>query len=205
MKSFNFFFRIKLILCRIRTIQLRIKLSKIEVLHNQQFFEFCANMLGKKKARSGYKRKRAKVFFTKGMDSRKPQRPSTALSISANPASTLPPIPPCTISSEQHFVPDLHAPTASTPLSSIPVAVPTKSSKKIALARSAAAFQPKPSPAQPEDNRQDYHLIRISSLMRAVGAFTCCGSSLTVTENRTSRRGLVTKISICCSVCGQAI
>ena len=39
--------------------------------------------------------------------------------------------------------------------------------------------------------------------MRAIGAFSCCGSPLTVTEDRSSRRGLVVKISICCNTCGK--
>jgi hypothetical protein len=67
-----------------------------------------------------------------------------------------------------------------------------------------AASQPGPSSALPlEDHSQDYHLIKMGSLMRAVGVFSCCGSPLTICENRSTRKGLVTKISICCSVCGK--
>ena len=51
---------------------------------------------------------------------------------------------------------------------------------------------------------EDLHLIRMGSLQRAVSAFSCCSSPLTVTEDRNSRRGLVPKLSISCSVCGKS-
>ena len=40
--------------------------------------------------------------------------------------------------------------------------------------------------------------------MRAVSAFTCCGSPLTISEDRRSRRGFVVKMAICCTVCGKS-
>ncbi len=39
--------------------------------------------------------------------------------------------------------------------------------------------------------------------MNAVSVFSCCGSPLTVKEDRRSRRGFVTKLAIICSVCGK--
>ena len=57
--------------------------------------------------------------------------------------------------------------------------------------------------AAPEDNTGDYHFIRASSLMRAISAFSCCGTPLTLTEDRRSRRGFVVKMAICCKVCGK--
>ena len=39
--------------------------------------------------------------------------------------------------------------------------------------------------------------------MEAVSAFSCCSVPLTVREDRSCRRGLVSKISICCTVCGK--
>ena len=50
--------------------------------------------------------------------------------------------------------------------------------------------------AAPEDNTGDYHFIRASSLMRAISAFSCCGTPLTLTEDRRSRRGFVVKMAI---------
>ena len=49
----------------------------------------------------------------------------------------------------------------------------------------------------------DYHLIRMSSLKKAASVFSCCGSPLTVAEERQCRRGLVSKVSICCTLCGK--
>ena len=51
---------------------------------------------------------------------------------------------------------------------------------------------------------EDLHLIRMGSLQRAVSAFSCSSSPLTVTEDSNSRRGLVSKLSISCSVCGKS-
>ena len=69
----------------------------------------------------------------------------------------------------------------SIPASPVPVSI---SGKKIALAREA---QPGPSSDQAEDNTGDYHLIRMSFLMKAVGSFS-------------SRRGFVAKMAIFCNV-----
>ena len=128
-----------------------------------------------------------------------PSTPATAptASISTPPAST----------STHALASTLHAPTPaptlpSTPLptsSDEPVAFPTRSSKKIALSREArdsAAAPSQPGPSS-EDNCGDYHLIKMSNLKRAVSAFSCCGSPLSVTEDRTSRRGFVVKMALC--------
>ncbi len=83
----------------------------------------------------------------------------------------------------------------------------TASRKKLALSSEASTIQPSASTSEdgarfgPCDS--DYHLIRMSSLKTAVSVFSCCGSPLTVTEERKSRRGLVSKVSICCTVCGK--
>ena len=37
--------------------------------------------------------------------------------------------------------------------------------------------------------------------MEAIGAFSCCSVPLIVRENRSCLSGLVSKISICCTVC----
>jgi hypothetical protein len=41
------------------------------------------------------------------------------------------------------------------------------------------------------------------NLMNAVSVFSCCGSPLTVKEDRRSRRGFVMKLAIVCSACGK--
>ncbi len=55
-----------------------------------------------------------------------------------------------------------------------------------------------------DDSAEDFHLIRMGCLQRAASAFSCCSSPLTVTEESNSRRGLVSKLSISCSVCGKS-
>ena len=47
-------------------------------------------------------------------------------------------------------------------------------------------------------------MIPLGSHQGAVSAFTCCGSPLAVVEDRNQRRGLVSRLSICCSVCGKS-
>ena len=77
----------------------------------------------------------------------------------------------------------------------------TASRKKLALSSETSTSQPSASTSEdgarfgPCDS--EYHLIRMSSLKTAVSVFSCCGSPLTVTEDRQSRRGLVSKISVC--------
>lgn len=161
------------------------------------------------KARSVYKKKRAKVFYTKGMTSRGAQAaPTPSSSSSSAPTPSIPPsttpAPTSTPASSSTQVPTPVSTSAPTPRR--PILTTTQSGKKITQAReAAAASQPGPSSMpQPEpDNTGDYHLIKMSSLMKAVSAFSCCGSPLSVSENRSSRRGLVVKIAICCSVCGK--
>ena len=75
-----------------------------------------------------------------------------------------------------------------------PVPVPTTSGKKMALEA--------PSTLTPLADSASLHLIPLGSLQGALSAFTCCGSPLVV-EDRNHRRELVSKLSICCSVCGK--
>ena len=88
----------------------------------------------------------------------------------------------------------------------LPTPVMTASRKKLALSSEVSTIQPSASTSK--DGARfgpcvsDCHLIRMSSLKTAVSVFSCCGSPLTVTEKRQSRRGLVSKVSICCTVCG---
>ena len=77
-----------------------------------------------------------------------------------------------------------------------PVPVPTTSGKKITLEASSTLT--------PWEDSASLHLIPLGSLQGAVSAFTCCGSPLAVVEDRNQRRGLVSKLSICCSVCGKS-
>ena len=89
----------------------------------------------------------------------------------------------------------------------------SRSFKKIALTREALhpesssatdpANQSHSLPTPIRDNSEDYHLIRMKNLMNAVSAFTCCGSPLTVKQDRRSRRGFVVRLDIVCSVCGK--
>ena len=65
-------------------------------------------------------------------------------------------------------------------------------------------FAPRPDSSVPKDFTRDYHLIPLKNLMRAVGVFTCCGSPLTVSEDRKARRGFVSKLMISCTVCGKS-
>ena len=150
-------------------------------------------MSGRKVKFSSIKRKkRAKVF--RGYKSAPPASAPTPPA--SSPAPTLPtPAPTVSIPPSSTSA---HPPTSSDE----PVAFSTRSSKKIALSRDAAAASSQPGPSS-EDNCGDYHLIRMSNLKRAVSAFSCCGSPLSVTEDRTSRRGFVVKMAICCTVCGK--
>ena len=85
--------------------------------------------------------------------------------------------------------------TSSVPVS--PVPVQTASNKKIALEA--------PSTSNRVDaSTEDLHLIKLGSLQGAVSAFSCCGSPLTITEDRKNRRGLASNLSISCSVCGKS-
>ena len=77
-----------------------------------------------------------------------------------------------------------------------PVSVPTTSGKKIALEASSILT--------PLEDSASLHLIPLGSLQGAVSAFTCSVSPLTVVEDRNQRSGLVTKLSICFSVCGKS-
>ena len=76
-----------------------------------------------------------------------------------------------------------------------PVPMPTTSVKKITLEASSTLT--------PLEDFPSLHLIPLGSLQGAVSAFTCCGSPLAVVEDGNQRRGLVSKLSICCSVCGK--
>lgn len=94
-----------------------------------------------------------------------------------------------------------HASASAVP-GSLPISAPiSRSSKKIALAREASGGS---SSQSVEDNWFDYHFIRFSNLAKALKAFTCCCSPLTLTEDRSRRRGFVCKLEICCSVCGKS-
>ena len=77
-----------------------------------------------------------------------------------------------------------------------PVPVPTTSGKTIALKA--------PSALTPLEDSASLHLISLGSLQGAVSAFTCYGSPLAVVDDRNQRRGLVSKLSSCCSVCGKS-
>ena len=83
----------------------------------------------------------------------------------------------------------------------------TKSRKKLALSSEASTIHPSASTLEdgarfgPCDS--DYHVIRMSSVKTAVSVFSCCGSTLIVTEERQSGRGLFSKVSICCTGCGK--
>ena len=77
-----------------------------------------------------------------------------------------------------------------------PVPVPTTSGKKMAL-KASSTLTPLEDSASP-------HLIPLGSLQGAVSAFACYDSPLAVAEDRNQRRGLVSKLSICCSVCGKS-
>ena len=77
-----------------------------------------------------------------------------------------------------------------------PVPVPTTSGKNIALEA--------PSTLTPLEDSASLHLIPLGSLQGAASAFTCCGSPLAVVEDRNQRRGLVSKLSISCSVYGKS-
>lgn len=85
--------------------------------------------------------------------------------------------------------------TSITPTPEVPIPVSTRSHKKIAL--SPDSF-PEPS----SDHIHDFHFIRMKSLMKALSNFSCCGSPLTVVEDRAQRRGFVSRIAICCTICG---
>ena len=77
-----------------------------------------------------------------------------------------------------------------------PVPVLTTGGKKIVLEA--------PSTLTPLEDSASPHLIHLGSLQGAASAFTCCGSPLAVIEDRNQRRRLVTKLAICCSVCGKS-
>ena len=64
----------------------------------------------------------------------------------------------------------------------------TASGKKIVL--------PAPRTSTVNASAEDLHLIRMGSLQRGVSAFSCCSSPLMVTEERNSRKWLVSKLSI---------
>ena len=104
--------------------------------------------------------------------------------------------------------------TASKILPSPSLAI-TTSGKKLALAASSSStiarsssttaltsslFSPS---SDQHDNQEDYHLVKMSSLQRAVGIFSWCGSPLTVTEDRQCRRGLMSRVAICCMLYGK--
>lgn len=91
--------------------------------------------------------------------------------------------------------------TKSSEASPSPVAVSTASKKKLAL-----ESRPTPSVSSEFDDEQgeDFHLIRVGSLQRAASAFSCCDTPLKVVEDRSSRRGLVSKLAIVCEVCGKS-
>ena len=82
------------------------------------------------------------------------------------------------------------------------------SRKKLALSGEASTSS-QPSILTTEDDAHfyqsdsDYHLVRMSCLKMAVSVFSCCDSPLAVTEEMQSRRGLVSYVSICCTVCGK--
>ena len=55
-----------------------------------------------------------------------------------------------------------------------------------------------------EDFTKDYHLIQLRNLTEAVGTFSCCRTPLSVTDDRSARRGFVSRLSINCTVCGKS-
>ena len=103
------------------------------------------------------------------------------------------------------------SPEVVPPLEDKPVPVETASSKKLAI---SSLFQAKPSSAlpgsisgEPNDDHsvtemKGYRLIRCEELSQAVieiGVCSACGSSLTFQEDMVTRRGIVSKMSICCT------
>lgn len=154
-----------------------------------------------KKFRSGYKKKRKKVFHkpkTPAPQAQAASNPDSSASLAATPVAA----PSTSTQLPTSIIPSTTLTTSASP-SDIPVPVQSRSGKKIALAREAAAASFPPAPSAPEDFSEVYHLFQMKSLIRAVGAFTCCGSPLTVTEDRKARRGFVSKVMIACSVCGK--
>ena len=77
----------------------------------------------------------------------------------------------------------------------VPVPVPTTSGKKLALEA--------PSTLTLLEDSASVHLIPLENLQGAVSTFTCWGSPLAVVEDQNQLRGLVSKLSICCYVCGK--
>ena len=87
-----------------------------------------------------------------------------------------------------------------------PPPVMTAHRKKLALS-SEASTSSQPSMLTTEDGAHfgqsdsDYPLVRMPSLKMAVSVFSCCGSPLAVTEEMQCRKGLVSQVYICCTVC----
>ena len=99
------------------------------------------------------------------------------------PTSTLAPIPVPT---------SIPVPTLNSV--DILVAVPSASGKKLALFK--AFFQPQSTP-QP-DYSDDYHLVKMSNIVKTMGFLPCaCGSPVTVKEDRSLRRGLFQPLQYC--------
>lgn len=165
-----------------------------------------------KKARSIYRKKKPKVFS--GV--RKQEK------FTPNPS---PPVPVTAPSPAPATIPSVSIP-GRTPLAIIqptttqqpstttttPVSVTTASGKKIGLARKAMSVSgvvsanPDSTSGDDTSESQDFFndtlLFKPSSLSKRIGVFSCCGSPLTVTVEPSSRRGLVTQVAICCSICG---
>ena len=112
-----------------------------------------------------------------------PTHPAIAPS---QPTSTLAPtLPPTPVSTP------VPTPTPTPTLST--VAVPSASRNKLALFK--ASFRPQ-STSQP-DFSDDYHLVKVSNIVKSMGFLHCaCGSPVTVKEDGSLRRGLVSSIAV---------
>ena len=151
------------------------------------------------KARSVYKKKRPRIFsgVRKQCLSHQPisnPAPASATTLTdPTLATTLTALTPATT---------LIAPSQPTPTqqpSTTPIPVTTLSGKKIGLTREAMAAS---GTTESQYFFNDSLLFKPSSLSKRISVFSCCESPLTVTVEPSSRRGLVTQVAICCSVCG---
>ena len=93
------------------------------------------------------------------------------------------------------------SPSSSAASGDTPVPVLSRSAKKIALARkAAAACQPGPSsvsyPPRPSlptvigDDNEEYMLLKKKNIARGLQKFSCCGAPLIAKEEKTQRKGL---------------
>ena len=111
------------------------------------------------------------------------------------------------------------AESVATSFLTVPPSVKTASGKKLALS-SPSALETTPSTSSGESalvtcgepdtmaEMTGYRLVSCEVLTKAisdVGKCTACDSTLTVREDLASRRGLVLRMTICCTVCDQKV